>query len=73
MSNKDPKEICENCIHFVKEEGQCRKNAPRGVEGFPWPSVQEKHWCSEFEGNLPDRPSKKDIDTIRRTLDEQIH
>ena len=50
MSNKYPDEICGNCVHFIKKEGQCRKYAPRGGEGRPWPSVQEKHWCSEFEG-----------------------
>ena len=51
MSNKDPDEICKNCIHFVQVEGQCRKNAPRGVAGFPWPNVRKTDWCSEFETN----------------------
>ncbi len=53
MSNVNSEEICGNCKHFLKKEGQCRKYAPRGGEGRPWPSVQEKDWCSEFEGTQP--------------------
>lgn len=49
MSNKNPDEICENCIHFAKEDGHCRKYAPRGGDRRPWPSVEKKHWCSEFK------------------------
>jgi len=72
MSNTDTNEICENCVHFIQREGQCRKYAPRG-EGRPWSSVNKKDWCSEFEQKKSGKPSQKDIDTIKKTLDEQIH
>lgn len=59
MTNKDPAAICENCEHFLQKEGECRKYAPRGGEGKPWPSVPPKGWCNEFEGKPPERAKGK--------------
>ncbi|MBL7146031.1 MAG: hypothetical protein ISS76_17475 [Phycisphaerae bacterium] len=66
MSNINPDVLCGNCVHFLRTEAQCRKYAPRG-EGRPWPSVQAKDWCSEFEktkdavpaSDLPNQNAKK--------------
>lgn len=52
MSNKDPKAVCENCVHFaIKEskETECRKYAPRDMGGRLWAPVRVNDWCSEFE------------------------
>jgi len=49
MSNRDPEEICGNCKHFLKEEGECRKYAPRDMGGRLWAPVKVNDWCSEFE------------------------
>ena len=64
MSNKDEKEICENCKHFSQEEAQCKKNAPRG-EGRPWPSVKKTDWCSEFKGK-DEGPGQVGKDVLKR-------
>ena len=55
MSNIDPKEICKNCVHYENNPSECRKYAPRGVEGKAWPCIKNKEdWCSEFEVNPPE-------------------
>lgn len=42
--------------HLIPECGECRRHAPTNhQEGLPWPPVEARHWCGDFEILWPPR------------------
>jgi hypothetical protein len=69
---------CGSCAFFYaerEEEGQCRRNAPFGLElvgekwggpyGTVWPLVATDAWCGEYRTNLRRSHAGVDSDVTR--------
>ena len=72
MSNRNPKEICGNYIHYEKSPSECRKYAPRDMGGKPWAHVNTNDWCSEFE-ERKQKMTEADAKAMKRTMTKAIH